>query len=341
MADNNFIQNILNTRFDDILGQKEIKEQLKSVLLANRHVIIVGPPGAGKTTIAKNVAKILPEKVLNDCSFHCLPKYPVCPECKTSKKDTKKFPGEELLIRVQGSPDLTAEDLIGDIDPLKALKFGPMSVEAFTPGKIFKANNGILFFDEVNRCSEKLQNALLQVLQEKKVTIGSYEFDFDANFIFIGTMNPDDDNTENLSHVFLDRFDLIYMDYPKKGNTEVNIVKQKGLKMDIDYDERLLFHTIEFVRDLRNNKDLEKKPGVRASIGLYERAQSNAMIRGSSKVDMKDVQLAMKSVLAHRIKLKPSMQYLKRPSEFVEEMFDMYKKANNLLSDTEDTGDIP
>jgi Mg-chelatase subunit ChlI len=91
-------------------------------------------------------------------------------------------------VRVQGSPDLTSEDLIGDIDPVKALKHGAMSLEAFSPGKIFKANNGVLFFDEINRCPEKLQNALLQVLEERKLTIAGYDVDFGVDFIFVGTM---------------------------------------------------------------------------------------------------------------------------------------------------------
>src|SRR3989344_5099457 len=127
--------------FTDILGQEKVKHGLKSALLMDRNIIIVGPAGIGKTTLAKNVAKLLQSK----------------------EKGIGKF------VRVQGSPDLMVEDLIGDIDPIKALKFGPTSKEAFTPGKIFKADKGVLFFDELNRCPEKLQNVLLQVLQEKRV----------------------------------------------------------------------------------------------------------------------------------------------------------------------------
>jgi magnesium chelatase subunit I len=328
MLEEVFRKKLLESDFEDILGQDRVKNQLKSALLMERHVILVGQPGIGKTTLAKNVAKLMPEKVVCDCSFNCGVNNPCCPECLEKKKSkqkirTKLMKGSQLFVRVQGSPDLTAEDLIGDIDPVKALKYGPLSIEAFTPGKIFKANQGILFFDEINRCSEKLQNALLQVLEEKKITIGSYSFDFDVSFIFIGTMNPEDKSTEPLSDVFLDRFDLIYMEYPETAELEVEIVRKSGKEM-IDFPQELLFNVISFVRDLRADNDVEKKPSVRASIGLYERAQSNALINGRKKVVLKDVQDVIVSVLSHRMSLKPSIKFLKTPEDFVKEEFEKF-----------------
>ncbi len=277
--------------FADIIGQDNVKSAVKSAMLAGRHIIFVGPPGIGKTTLAKNVAKLL----------------------------GKNTP----FVRVQGSPDLTVEDLLGDIDPVKALKFGPLSIEAFTKGKIFKADKGILFFDELNRCPEKVQNALLQVLEEKKATIGSYDVDFEIDFIFIGTMNPEDTSTEKLSDVLVDRFDFIYMHYPENISIEKQIVAAKGKKFDnIIIESRLLDLMVYFIRLLREDKNLEKKPSVRASLGLYERSQSNALLHGRKSVTFNDVKESVVSVLAHRIRLKPSVKYLQSPEEYVQHQFE-------------------
>ncbi len=280
-------------QFTDILGQDKAKQDIKSALLMNRHIIIVGPPGIGKTTLAKNVAKLL-----------------------TNNK----------FVRIQGSPDLAVEDLLGDIDPIKAMKYGPLSLEAFTKGKIFKADKGVLFFDELNRCPEKLQNALLQVLEEGKATIGSYDVDFDIDFIFIGTMNPEDSSTEKMSDVLLDRFDVVYMDYPETVEIEKEITAKKGEKADVGFPERLLHLAVYFVRMLREDEKLSKKPSVRASIGLYERAQSNALLKGKKSVGFADIEEAVISVLSHRIELKPSAKYLQSPKEFIKEQFKKFSE---------------
>ncbi len=329
--------------FTDIIGQEDAKKAIKSALLMNRHILIVGAPGIGKTTLAKNIAKLLPDIEVNEgCSYHCTIENPVCPSCKQDKKKkTVKLLGEKRFVRVQGSPDLTVEDLLGDIDPIKALKFGPLSLEAFTPGKIFKANNGVLFFDELNRCPEKLQNALLQVLEERKATIGSYDIDFDINFVFIGTMNPEDSSTEKLSDVLLDRFDIVYMDYPESIEIEKKIVVTKGKKLASVSDE-LLTLIAYFVRLLRADEKLEKKPSVRASIGLYERSQSNALLNGRKNIQFEDIKDVLVSVLSHRIRLKPSVRYLESVENYISEKFhknvEGTKWQNHL--EEEKTGDL-
>lgn len=288
--------------FEDIFGQAIAKMQLKSALITGRHVLIFGPPGIGKTTLAKSVAKLIPKR-----------------------DDT-----HDTFIRVQGSPDLTVEDLIGDIDPVKALEFGPLSKEAFVPGKIFKANEGVLFFDEVNRCSEKLQNALLQALEEGIATIGSYDVDLPANFIFIGTLNPQDSSTEKLSEAFLDRFDIVEMTYPETSAIERRIILAKGEKLAVKFPEDLITHIVEFVRQLRDKTRLSKLPSVRATIGLYERSQAHAILQRKDVVDMEDIAHAIISVLSHRIELKPSLRYAQNPQDYVKQQFEQYLKAEQI-----------
>jgi len=330
MLSNVFKQLKVKDAFEDIYGQDEAKRQILSALIMNRHIVLVGPPGIGKTTLAKNISKLLPELKVNDCNFHCLPDHPFCPECKSNKVKTKNLKGMERFVRIQGSPDLTVEDLLGDIDPIKAMKFGPLSIESFTPGKIFKANQGVLFFDELNRAPEKIQNALLQVLEEGKATIGSYDLDLEANFILIATMNPEDfAATEKLSEVLLDRFDFVFINYPETLEIEKKIVliKSETLK-EVKFPESLLNTTLGFIRHLRNNENLERVPSVRASMGLYERAQSNALLSNRKEVIIDDVLEAFNSVVAHRIRLKPSVRYLMNAKEFLNKEFNKFKQTS-------------
>ncbi|MFT7615672.1 MAG: MoxR-like ATPase [Candidatus Woesearchaeota archaeon] len=286
--------------FEQIIGQDSAKRQIKTALLTGRHMLILGSPGIGKTTLVRDVAKLLPVE------------------------EGKKAP----FVRVQGSPDLTSEDLIGDIDPIKALEFGPLSKEAFVPGKIFKANGGVLFFDEVNRCSEKLQNALLQVLEEGVVTIGSYDVDMTSKFIFIGTLNPQDSSTEKLSDAFMDRFDVIRMTYPETEKIEATIVTQHANTNDITVPAAVLSNVVGYVQQLRDSDKLSKLPSVRASIGIIERACAHALLNKRTTVELLDVTAILVSVLAHRIELKPSYKYLQNTQDFIKSQFnDFSKKA--------------
>ena len=76
MISEQFKNKVLESDFEDIISQNRVKDQLKSALYMDRHIILVGQPGIGKTTLAKNVAKLMSEKVVCDCSFNCSPDNP-------------------------------------------------------------------------------------------------------------------------------------------------------------------------------------------------------------------------------------------------------------------------
>jgi MoxR-like ATPase len=138
-------------------------------------------------------------------------------------------------------------------------------------------------------------------------------------------MNPEETAaTEKLSDVFMDRFDIVHMSYPEKLDIEKQIVLMKGQKLSITFDEDLLALGILFVRMLREHKNILKKPSVRASLGIYERAQANAFLAKRKTVTAKDIAEAIISVLAHRIELKPSVKYLQTNEEFIKEQFDAF-----------------
>jgi len=152
-------------------------------------------------------------------------------------------------------------------------------------------------------------------------------------------MNPEDTSTEKLSDVLLDRFDFVYMHYPENLNIEKEIITNKGKKIDgVNVSDKFLELMVYFVRLLREDKNLEKKPSVRASLGLYERSQSNASLNKRKSVNFDDIKDVVISVLAHRIRLKPSIKYLQSPEAYIWEQFEKNIVDSDVLE--EKKGDL-
>lgn len=320
-----------NDMLSVIVGQEDAKEKILASLLASHHILIEGPPGVGKTTLAKHIAAALPPiTVVKGCPYHCQPEAPVCPQCKAKvsageKLEAVSIPGEQRFVRLQGSPDLTAEDLLGDIDPTHAFKYGPQDYRAFIPGKLLKGNRGIVFFDELNRVTEKLQNALLQVLEEGIATIGPYDVDYPANFMMIATMNPRERaGVEELSDVLLDRFDVVKMGYPESLEREKEIIARYGLRMDgIEIPEKVIDSIVILVRATREEpwiKEMDQAASVRATLSLYEKVQAMAKLNNRSEVSMEDIEKAASSSLGSRIKPSPESKFYDDPFNLISEL---------------------
>jgi magnesium chelatase subunit I len=298
---------------DGFYANKELKESILAVLIAGRHLILEGPPGVGKTTLAKIIASLLPPmRVVEGCRYNCDPESPNCPDCKINEGKLKAITiaGKDRFVRVQGSPELMPEDLVGDIDPVMAMKYGIKDPRAFTPGKIQKAHRKILFIDELNRVPERTQSTLLQVLEEGITTIAGFDIEVKVDTLVIATQNPEEyAGAERISETLSDRFEHIEIGYPSEEH-EVEILKRYAKKIpEINVSSDLISKIVKISQITRTHQKIIRPASVRASISIYEQAQALALLRNKTVVEESDIEKAAKISLAGRLELSLDEEY--------------------------------
>ena len=276
-----------------IVGQQSVIEQLAICLFARGHALLMGVPGLAKTLLIRRLAEIM------DLSFS----------------------------RIQFTPDLMPMDITGT-DILQESESGRREFE-FAQGPIF-AN--IVLADEVNRAPSKTQAAMLEAMQEHRITVVGRTYTLDEPFFVLATQNPiEQEGTYPLPEAQLDRFMfMIEVDYPKleeeieiarttTGNAipELDhIIDGENVQLFQDLVRRLPVpdHIYEFaahlVRRTRPNGDSAPewvKPliswgaGPRAVQYLILGAKSRAALLGSYMTRLEDVLAVAKPVLIHRI----------------------------------------
>ncbi len=234
--------------------------------------------------------------------------------------------------RVQFTIDLLPADILGSevLDP----KTGTFHIRR---GPVF---TNLLLADEINRAAPKVQSALLEAMQERRVTIGSETFPLPLPFLVIATQNPvEQQGTFELPEAQLDRFMLCHrLDYPPRED-EVGILNQ-SLSLGLARDDRgavpqtafdriadepvaslgdlveameqvqqvyvspvFTEHCVELVRRTRQHRYIDLGASPRAGIALVTAARARAMIHGRDHVVPEDLFALAEDVLLHRMRL--------------------------------------
>ncbi|MEO0095006.1 MAG: MoxR family ATPase [candidate division WOR-3 bacterium] len=291
---NNFISRMYEEIAKIIIGQRPVIEQVLISLFCNGHSLIIGVPGLAKTMLVNTIARIV------DLSFN----------------------------RIQFTPDLMPSDITGTEVIEEDLTTGKRNFR-FVKGPIF-AN--VILADEINRAPPKTQSALLQAMQEYKVTYAGETYPLPAPFFVLATQNPiEQEGTYPLPEAQLDRFMFtINIGYPEKKE-EIEIVKTTtsaytaDLKKVIGAEEfinlqkiirrmpvsdEIIERTVSLVERTRPENDsapeIIKKyvawgAGPRASQYLILGAKARAAMDGRFSPNLEDVRYVCHPVLRHRI----------------------------------------
>ncbi|MEM9412476.1 MAG: MoxR family ATPase [Planctomycetota bacterium] len=236
------------------------------------------------------------------------------------------------FARIQFTIDLLPSDILGsEILDQRSNEFKILKGPIFT---------NLLLADEINRAAPKVQGALLEAMQERKVTIGNDSFSLPAPFLVIATQNPiEQSGTFELPEAQLDRFMLCHrLDYPtpdeekevlrrnaslgirkeEKGavaRTEFDILDNQPVGtsddlidamqavQDVHISDVFMDHVVELVNRTRIHPALEVGCSPRAGIALLKSSKARAMIHGRSYVVPEDMYALAEDVILHRIRL--------------------------------------
>lgn len=275
-----------------IVGQQEIIEDVLIAIICGGHVLLEGVPGLGKTALVNTLAQALHLK----------------------------------FNRIQFTPDLLPADVVGT--QILVERDGAKVFE-YQPGPVFC---NILLADEINRATPKTQSALLETMQEKRVTVAGVTHPMDLPFFVLATQNPiEQDGTYPLPEAQLDRFFFkLFVEVPNHDEfseilnrtggakqPEINAVASAGeilamgdLRKEVPIDKDVQHHLVKMV--LATHPDNEKAPKIvqdyvrhgsspRGAQAILAASRVAALLDGRYHVSKEDVDRMAVPALRHRI----------------------------------------
>ena len=303
--------------FGDFRLDNKKKEEVITSLCSGHHLLILGPPGSGKTVLAEKISGILWDmEVVKDCPINCHPENPSCPWCAERKMNSEItlqiVSASQRVKRVQGSPELLPEDLIGGIDPGAALDYGLYDIRTFSPGKLLRSNRGFLVLDFVDRIPERVLNVILCALEDT-ITIGGHEEKIPLDILIIATGG--EDALKSLPIDMIDHFDIVALPYMEDSARESDIVFHGK-----DLDDGIKDKVIDIIYKTRNHSDVKRGVSTRGGMRFAELLPIYKRI--SSKDDDEILRTASTLSLPHRITVAPHAEAVRSPGEIIEEIVD-------------------
>ena len=247
MSDSSALRSALSSA---VVGRRRETELVLAALAADRHVLLEGPPGTGKSTLLRAVAEGL---------------------------------GIGFAF-VEGNAELTPARLEGHFDPARVLTDG-YSPEVFVDGPLVTAmrDGSLLYVEEINRVPEETLNVLITVMSEGEIHVprlGSVAAS--PGFKLVAAMNPFDAvGTARISGAVYDRVCRVAMDY-QPASEEADIVTRQ---CDASLDERFVASAVEMVRRTRSHPDLRVGSSVRGAVDFAKVACSLADLRTTTVAD--------------------------------------------------------
>ncbi|MBA8948441.1 sigma 54-interacting transcriptional regulator [Actinomadura namibiensis] len=272
-------------RFPGIVGFDDtVLPHLERALLAGHDLVLLGERGQGKTRLIRTLAGLLDEwtPVVDGCEIGDHPYAPVCVRCRRLAAEL----GDDLPVGWRhrdgrygeklATPDTSVGDLIGDVDPIKVAEGRTLGdPETVHYGLVPRFNRGIFSINELPDLAERIQVALLNVLEERDVQIRGYALRLPLDVLLVASANPEDyTNRGRIITPLKDRFGAeIRTHYPVDLDTELDLIRQEADLADLngvpaEVPDHVLEVIARFTRLVRESNAVDARSGVSARFAL-------------------------------------------------------------------------
>ncbi|GAB6900831.1 magnesium chelatase [Kineosporia succinea] len=282
------------TRFPGVVGfDDSVLPDLERALLAGHDVVLLGERGQGKTRLIRTIVGLLDEwtPVIEGAELNEHPYDPVTPaSIRRAAELGDDLPvawvhRESRYAEKLATPDTSVGDLIGDVDPMKVAAGRTLGdPETIHFGLVPRMHRGIMAVNELPDLAERIQVALLNVLEERDVQVRGYVLRLDLDVLLLASANPEDyTNRGRIITPLKDRFGAeIRTHYPADLELEMTLVRQEA-ELVATLPEHLVEVLARFTRAVRESNAVDQRSGVSArfSIAAAETVAASALRRAT------------------------------------------------------------